>query len=185
METEEANQGVPAAVEEIKGFLEIEDAFNCSGMCREALFYFGRDMNEVGPPKETCLHHVKKHMMENGVPYTVMTVLLAMNAFWIWMLTFCMFRKGEDINKGAHREDDRHDFDDVGGQNYPATNLDHYGGSGGGYNYGSGGGGVQLGGSENQGGDFKSASQLRAEAHEKKREEAKYRGVSKESRIEM
>ena len=116
--------------------------------------------------------------MENGIPYTVMTVLLAMNAFWIWILTFCMFRKREDINKGGHRENDR-DFDNVGG-GYPATNLEgNYGSSG---NY-DGAGGVQLGGGD--GDDNKTASQMRAEAHEKKREEAKYRGVSKESRIEM
>jgi len=90
LENEEANSGVPKVIEEIRGFLEIEDSFQCSGMCREAMFYFGLDMNTAGVPKETCLHHAKKYMMENGVPYTIMTVLLAINSFWIFIFTFCM-----------------------------------------------------------------------------------------------
>lgn len=45
------------------------------------------------------------------------------------------------------------------------------------------GDGTRLGGQSS--GEGKSPAQLRADAMEKKREEAKYRGVSKESRIEM
>ena len=40
-------------------YREIEDAFNCSGMFKPALFYFSKDLHE-GPPTETCIVHFKE-----------------------------------------------------------------------------------------------------------------------------
>ena len=68
-------------------------------MCRPSLFYFGNDINKFGPPDHTCLKAVKKTMMENSVPYTVACSLLATTTFFIFLLTFCMFRKIGEIGE--------------------------------------------------------------------------------------
>lgn len=81
------------AVADIKVYLDMEDQFKCSGMCRKSLFYFGRSITEHGFPEETCLHHARKYMMENGVPYTTCCVLLAITGLWMFMVSFCMCRK--------------------------------------------------------------------------------------------
>ena len=95
-------------------------------MCRESLFYFGLDMDSHGVPQETCLHHAKKYMMENGIPYTVMTVLLAINSFWIFLFTFCMFRRQTDEKREAKYKENERDFDGVGGQGQPEGIGQHF-----------------------------------------------------------
>ena len=39
-------------MKDIKVYLEMEDQFNCSGMCRKSLFYFGRNITEMPTPKK-------------------------------------------------------------------------------------------------------------------------------------
>lgn len=40
-----------------------EDDFNCSGMCRQGLFYFENPIT-YGPPDKTCLLHLKQSLSE-------------------------------------------------------------------------------------------------------------------------
>lgn len=35
--------------------LELEEEYDCSGMCNPGLFYYGRNITE-GPPKRTCVN---------------------------------------------------------------------------------------------------------------------------------
>ena len=77
-------------MEEMRSFMYLEDMYDCSGMCKESLFFFAKDVND-GFPNKTCLHKVKKDLMENAVPYTVVCVLIAINTFFIFLLTLCMF----------------------------------------------------------------------------------------------
>jgi len=95
-ENKKENDPNSISIMHFKSLLEIEDAFKCSGMCREALFFYARNINKDGLPKETCLHHVKKYMMENAVPYTMCCVLLSICAGWIFLITLCMFQRGGD-----------------------------------------------------------------------------------------
>ena len=57
----------------------MEDEFDCSGMCRASLFYFSKNITTSAMPKQSCLHEVKKYMMENGVPYATVCVMLSIN----------------------------------------------------------------------------------------------------------
>ena len=112
--------------------------------------------------------------MDNGVPYTTCCVLLSITGLWMFMVSFCMCRKQDKSQADAHGREDvqEGDFDEVIEPHYPPNYSDAMQGDG-----------TRLGGQESA--DGKSPSQQRAEAMEKKREEAKYRGISKESRIEM
>ena len=83
----------PKAIKEIIDFNKFEDKFKCTGMCKTALFYFTRNINIDGPPKETCLHHAKNFMMENAVPFTTSCVLLCILSLLITFFTLCMCEK--------------------------------------------------------------------------------------------
>jgi len=43
---------------ELDIYQSFEDDFDCSGICKPGLFYFGRNTAD-GPPKKTCLKHFK------------------------------------------------------------------------------------------------------------------------------
>jgi hypothetical protein len=81
----------------------------CSGMCRESLFYFGRNINQDGYPMETCLKKVKEYLTDNALPYTTCCVLLALNNIWIFIISFCMCRKID----GTNQKDEPEDFDSI------------------------------------------------------------------------
>jgi len=108
-------------IDDIKTYLDIEDQFKCSGMCRKSLFYFGRNITENAYPEETCLHHARKYMMENGVPYTTCCVLLSITGLWMFMVSFCMCRKQQGGQEDAHRREDLYegDFDKVAEPHFP------------------------------------------------------------------
>jgi len=78
---------------DLRYMVELEDELNCSGMCRPSLFYFGKSMTEYGYPKDTCLHEMKKYMMENGIPYTSCCTLLALCSLWLSWIATCLSRK--------------------------------------------------------------------------------------------
>jgi len=82
-----------AKIRDLKMIVGMEDELGCSGMCRPSLFYFGRNITESGYPKDTCLHQMRKYMMENGVPYTTCCVLLTLNGLWLTVISFCLMRK--------------------------------------------------------------------------------------------
>ena len=69
-------------------------------MCKKSLFYFGRTIND-GYPEETCLHHVKDHMAENGKLYTVCCLLLSINAFCIFLITLCLWKNPDKADQYA------------------------------------------------------------------------------------
>lgn len=74
----------------------MEDEFQCSGMCRASLFYFGRNITDSGMPMKSCLHDVKTYMMENGVPFAVCCILLTINSFLLAIIVSWVIAPGED-----------------------------------------------------------------------------------------
>jgi len=70
-----------------------EDSFGCSGMCVPSLFYFGRNITE-GYPKETCLHHMKNYIHDNGEPYAVSCSIASILCFLVFVLHFGLYRCG-------------------------------------------------------------------------------------------
>jgi len=43
-------------------------------MCRKGLFYFNNPTS-YGPPKDTCLHHLKKVLENDAKPYATWSIL--------------------------------------------------------------------------------------------------------------
>ena len=89
-------RGQRTRVRDIRMIVGLEDELKCSGMCRPSLFYFGRNITEDGYPKDTCLHQLRKYMLENGVPYTTCCTLLTLTALWLSIISFCLMRKDRE-----------------------------------------------------------------------------------------
>ena len=79
---------------DLKLYALAEDSFDCSGMCMPSLFYFGRNISEDGYPKETCLHHIKNYIHENGEPYALSCSITAVLCFWMLLLHFGLYQCG-------------------------------------------------------------------------------------------
>ena len=51
----------------IETYQKFEDKYNCSGMCRPGLFYYGNPLT-YGPPTKTCLRKMMDHVKRNALP---------------------------------------------------------------------------------------------------------------------
>ena len=72
-----------------KQYLNLEDEYRCSGMCRPSLFYFQLNLTEFAHPENTCLHDLKNYMAETGVPYSTTCILMCLVSFWL-SLSVCL-----------------------------------------------------------------------------------------------
>lgn len=52
----------------------MEDDFNCSGMCRQGIFYF-ENPTHMGPPSDTCLKHLKETLADTSRPFAVTSII--------------------------------------------------------------------------------------------------------------
>lgn len=100
-------------------YQEIEDLFDCSGMCRPSLFYFGLSIDN-GFPRETCLMEFKEYLDNNSASYAGATNLTGLLCLLIWFLHFGFyFRQKEEyanpnVEMQAYGGDNlAGDFDDV------------------------------------------------------------------------
>jgi len=91
------HQAISADLLQIEMYAEIEDMFDCSGMCRPALFYFGRSIND-GYPLETCLMSLKEYLDNEAGSYGDTTYFTAMVALFLFFLHFGLYfrQKMED-----------------------------------------------------------------------------------------
>ena len=68
-------------------YQELEDTFDCSGMCRPGLFFFDKKL-EYGAPEQTCLHTFK-HVLDNSArPYATSALLSGITGL---IMFFCHF----------------------------------------------------------------------------------------------
>lgn len=77
-------------VEELDYFLNLEDEYECSGMCKPALFYFGRNLDE-GPPKKTCLLASKQFFSAASRSFAITSVLTGVVALFQFFFHFCLY----------------------------------------------------------------------------------------------
>lgn len=88
-------------------YVQIEDAFQCSGMFTPALFYFGKDLHE-GPPKETCAKHFKRMISQPARIFATSSVLAGILSL-ILVMTHCGYysrpRKTKKDDSGRERSD--------------------------------------------------------------------------------
>lgn len=77
-------------------YQEIEDTYDCSGMCRPSLFYFGVSIDK-GYPRETCLMEFKEYLDNNSAAYAGATNITGLLCLFIWFLHFGFyFRQKEE-----------------------------------------------------------------------------------------
>ena len=76
----------------VVSYQEIEDKFQCSGMCRPSLFYFGVSINE-GYPDETCLMQFKEYLDKHAQSYGYTCYITAILTLIIWLLHFGFYFK--------------------------------------------------------------------------------------------
>ena len=76
----------------------MEDSFDCSGMFKPALFYFGKDIHE-GPPTETCIKHFKKLISQQSRIFATTSIFAGVVCLFLF-LTHCGYysrpRKGKE-----------------------------------------------------------------------------------------
>ena len=80
-------------LEDLQMYLEMENMFKCSGMCKPSLFYFGKNINEDAFPDNTCLFDLKKYMLEEALPYSMSCVLLSIVSLWLVLASLCLMEK--------------------------------------------------------------------------------------------
>lgn len=84
----------------IEQYSHIEDLFECSGMCRPALFYFGRPISE-GYPEKTCLAELKEYLDEGAENFASASVGTAFFCLWIFFLHFGLYCRSKEMNNLA------------------------------------------------------------------------------------
>ena len=57
-------------------YKDFEKAFECSGMCRPALFYFDMKISEHNPPRKTCFIPIKNFILDNAKSYTKLITIV-------------------------------------------------------------------------------------------------------------
>lgn len=76
-------------------YLKLEDTYNCSGMCKPALFYFGKDLDQ-GPPKETCLAHFKNLISDESRAFAICSVLNGVVALFLFLTHCGLYNRPQD-----------------------------------------------------------------------------------------
>ena len=76
-------------------YQEIEDHFECSGMCRPSLFYFGVSIDE-GFPQKTCLMQFKKYLDTHASDFGYTSGITAILCLWLWLLHFALYFRQTD-----------------------------------------------------------------------------------------
>lgn len=80
-------------------YQEIEDLYDCSGMCRPSLFYFGLSIDK-GYPRQTCLMEFKEYLDNNSASYAGATNITGLLCLFIWFLHFGFyFRQKEEYEQ--------------------------------------------------------------------------------------
>ena len=71
-----------------------EDNFTCSGICSSSLFYYTLPMAS-GPPRVTCLSHMKGVIGDNLTYMGMLTTLCGMIMFFTWICQYPLQEKFE------------------------------------------------------------------------------------------
>ena len=83
----------------INFYQELEDEFQCSGMCQAGLFYFSRDISE-GPPVRTCFSKIKHVIERSAMPFARSTMVTGIVCLLLFFMHFGLYLrpKESDMN---------------------------------------------------------------------------------------
>lgn len=73
----------------------LEDQYNCSGICRTAIFYFSNPV-DYGPPKQTCLSKFVTHVSQKSSAPATMSILTGVLALFTFFFHFLLYMRPVD-----------------------------------------------------------------------------------------
>ena len=85
-------QAVANALAHIDLYQELEDDYECSGLCQPALFYFSRPIHE-GPPIRTCASKFKHILKKQAEPFAVSAMIAAFLCLGLFFLHFGLYNR--------------------------------------------------------------------------------------------
>ena len=77
-------------LENVSLYAHIEDLFECSGMCRPSLFYFGLPISK-GYPEETCIHDFKEYLDTTAGSFAKASVMTGFIFLFIFFMHFGLY----------------------------------------------------------------------------------------------
>lgn len=87
-------------------YAHIEDLFECSGMCKSSLFYFGLPITK-GYPEQTCIHHFKDYLDTSAGSFakaSVMTGLIFLFIFFMHFGLYCRDKNHQESEEKTQEE---------------------------------------------------------------------------------
>lgn len=82
-------------MDQMEVFQVLEDDFNCSGMCRQGIFYF-ENPTHMGPPTETCMKHFKEVMADTTRPFAVTSIITGLICLFLFFFHFALYFRPYD-----------------------------------------------------------------------------------------
>lgn len=76
-------------------YQRLEDDYWCSGMCRQGLFYFSKELS-YGPPIRTCLSKMKHEIDETTLPYAKSAMITGLWCLVLFLLHFGLYSRPTD-----------------------------------------------------------------------------------------
>jgi hypothetical protein len=67
-----------------------ENKYQCSGICESSLFYYELDLT-FGPPKTTCLLHVKEEVSGSLTYLGVTALIIGVICLLIWVCQYSLW----------------------------------------------------------------------------------------------
>jgi len=72
-----------------------EKKWTCSGICSSSMFYYTLPMSD-GPPKETCLLHMKDEIQNNLTYMGMASLLCGLVMIVTWLCQYLLWKKYDD-----------------------------------------------------------------------------------------
>lgn len=77
-------------MEDMEVYQIFEDDFNCSGWCRQGIFYYQNPM-AYGPPKDTCFKHLKEELATTSKPFAVTAIITGVVCLILFISHFALY----------------------------------------------------------------------------------------------
>lgn len=77
-------------IKEMYMYQDLENEYQCSGMCESGLFFFSRELHE-GPPSKTCFGYFKKVLHESAEGIAINSVFCGVVALFIFFAHFSLY----------------------------------------------------------------------------------------------
>jgi len=92
-----------AHYDEIGMYEDLEDDYECSGMCKKSLFYFGLDLHN-GIPGDTCLVEFKIALSSIAGVFGTQSILTGVLALFMFFAHFGLYCRPVPANRNLNMQ---------------------------------------------------------------------------------